>query len=201
MDIQELRRERLRGWLRDHGGHAMVARDRKLTLSMASYLSQIVGGYSIAEKAARSWEERLGMPHGYLDQFVVEEHPFTQYGQAQPMSLTPFDDPQAVTWDAIVQRQPLPRTFVCPMPDDALSPGTPCGTLLLFEVSDSPPASGVGVLVEDMHGMRHIRVYRAGIGGRWLAWARNEHYPTLNDVEHGLKIIAVARNRMLDGTL
>ncbi len=59
---QERRRVRLREWLRARGGHAEVVRARNMTGSQASFLSQVVNGYSFGSRAARSMEERLGMP-------------------------------------------------------------------------------------------------------------------------------------------
>ncbi len=201
MDIQEHRRQRLREWIADHGGHASVVREFKLTGSQASYLSQIVGGYSIAEKAARSWEDRLGMPHGNLDVLTARNHPPKQYPGAQPMSLSPFDDPPPTSWERILNMTSVPDTFSCEVPDDALAPHTPRGTPVVFVKGNEPPAPGTGVLVEDMHGQRYVRIFRPGVGGAWQAWARNENYPTLESKTHGLHILAVARNRMLDGAL
>lgn len=67
MDIQDLRRRRLAEWVTAHGGHGAVVRDRGLNTSQASFLSQVVNGYSFGERAARSMEARLGMPADYLD--------------------------------------------------------------------------------------------------------------------------------------
>lgn len=95
----------------------------------------------------------------------------------------------------------LPASFTCEMPDDALAPNTPKGTPVIFDRSDQHPAAGIGVLVQDRHGTRHIRTFRPGIGGHWVAWARNEHYLSLESEKHGLLMLAVARHRMLDGSL
>lgn len=64
---QEARRQRLREWLQTHGGHARVVAERRLTPSQASYVSQVVNGYSFAGRAARNMETRLGMPSRWLD--------------------------------------------------------------------------------------------------------------------------------------
>lgn len=68
MEIQDLRRHRLADWVASHGGHSAVVRDRSLNISQASFLSQVINGYSFGERAARSMETRLGIPPGYLDQ-------------------------------------------------------------------------------------------------------------------------------------
>lgn len=66
--IQVRRRERLKAWVGKHGGQAAIAERFKLTTSQGSYLSQVLNGYSIGERAARSWESRLKMREGYLDE-------------------------------------------------------------------------------------------------------------------------------------
>lgn len=203
MEIQDHRRERLRAWIEQEGGHAAAVRKFALTESQASYLSQVLNGYSIAEKSARSWEDRLHMPRGYLDDRDLRlESPRLLYSVAHPMSLPPSDDPPSKTWKEIMDKHlELPESFRCEMPDDALAPNTPRGTPVLFDTTDTAPRAGVGVLVEDAHGARYIRVFRPGIGGQWTAWARNENYPTLDSASNGLILLAVARHRMLDGAL
>lgn len=67
MDIQDHRRQRLAVWVASKGGHGAVVRDHKLSVSQASFLSQVINGYSFAERAARNMEQRLGMERGYLD--------------------------------------------------------------------------------------------------------------------------------------
>lgn len=64
---QETRRERLRAWIASHGGHAKVVEARRLRPSYASYVSQVVHGYSFGPRAARGMERRLGMPERFLD--------------------------------------------------------------------------------------------------------------------------------------
>lgn len=48
---QEERRERLRQWVRAAGGHATVVAKRRLTQGQASYLSQVMNGYSFGSRA------------------------------------------------------------------------------------------------------------------------------------------------------
>lgn len=66
-DLQELRRRRLALWLADSGGLAKVGRDRRLKPSYQSYLSQVVHGGSFGSRAARTCEDKLGMPSLWLD--------------------------------------------------------------------------------------------------------------------------------------
>jgi hypothetical protein len=204
VDIQELRRSRLREWVEKVGGHGAVVRRYRLTASQGSYLSQVLNGYSLAERSARRWEQRLELDAGFLDLAPTPsaQSPAPEYSVAHPLSLSTFDDPPSMSWEDLqLPATLLPVTFSVAMPDDALAPNTPRGTPVIFDRSSTPPPPGVGVLVEDAHGARHIRIYRPGVGGVWLAWARNENYPTLDSQAHRLTLLAVARHRMLDGTL
>lgn len=131
----------------------------------------------------------------------IKETPRVEYGVAHPLSHTKFDDPSSLTWEDVKVNKALPTLFTCSMPDDALAPDTPKGTVVLFAVGDAELVPGVGVIVEDGAGDRHVRIYRPRVGGDWIAWARNDNYPTLESKRHSLKVIAVARNRMMDGIL
>jgi hypothetical protein len=115
------------------------------------------------------------------------------------------DHPPLMTWEVIVSRgKELPERFRCEVPDDALwSPaegGTQRGTPVVFVRTSQPPPPGTGVLVEDRGGERYVRIYRQAVGG-WIAAARNANYLTLHSAEHGLTLLAVAENRLLDGQL
>jgi len=206
MNIQTLRRQLLSWGVTAIGVHAAVVTKFGLTPSEASYLSQVVNGYSFGEKSARNWETKLRLPAKFLDQELRAEQPRVGYMEfrpvAQPLNLSSFDDAPSVNWEAIMTTgSDLPVTFTCAVPDDALAPNTPRGTPVVFDAGNRHPPPGVGVLLEDKHGARYIRVYRAAVGGQWTAWARNPDYPSLESATHGLRILAVARHRMLDGTL
>lgn len=197
--LQEHRRKRLIDWIADRDGLAEVGRKRRLTQSQVSHISQVTNGYSFGERAARAMESRLGMPPGYLD------HEST-VPVAHDVSLVGYDHPPLLTWETIVRKkEELPERFRCELPDDALyserDGGTRSGTPVVFVRTDVRPAPGVGVLVEDQDGVRYIRVYRQGAGGAWLAAARNENYLTLDSERDGLRLLAVAENRLLDGRL
>jgi hypothetical protein len=64
---QDRRREVLRAWVLANGGHQAVVSKRRLSPSQASYLSQVVNGYSFGPRAARAMEQRLGMPARHLE--------------------------------------------------------------------------------------------------------------------------------------
>ncbi len=58
----QARREALRAFVRDNGGHARVVEKFKLTPSQASYLSQLITENSVAafgERSAINWEDRF----------------------------------------------------------------------------------------------------------------------------------------------
>lgn len=125
---------------------------------------------------------------GSLDEPVDHQHPPLQ------------------TWEWIVtKRGPLPPRFRCEVPDDALwsstEGGTPKGTPVVFVATSQPPKPGTGVIVEDRTGARYLRVYRLGLGDHWTAAVRNPNYPALDSERDGLRIVAVAEHRMLDGQL
>lgn len=92
---QETRRERLRQWVAACGGHAEVCRTRRLTKSQASYLSQIMNGYSFGPRSARGWESRLGMSQRYLE------------SGDRPEAIVPVLDDAARIVDAILRMSPL----------------------------------------------------------------------------------------------
>lgn len=56
---QENRRRRLVAWIANNGGHAEVARARKLKPSRASYMSQVANGYPMGVRAASQCSKTL----------------------------------------------------------------------------------------------------------------------------------------------
>jgi len=67
MDMHQTRRLNLFDWIEVNGGAALVASQYRLGKSAQSFLSQLKGGYTFGEKAARNMEARLHLPSGYLD--------------------------------------------------------------------------------------------------------------------------------------
>ncbi|MCA8260839.1 hypothetical protein LGM79_09955 [Burkholderia multivorans] len=68
MDIQDIRRSNLRRWADAHG----VPSKEK------SYFSQLLGGASFGERAARRLESAYGMGERYLDQPLPDVNPATK---------------------------------------------------------------------------------------------------------------------------
>lgn len=77
---QQRRRGNLVAVVHDRGGHARVVEALRLTQSQASYLSQLMNGYSFGEKSARNWEARLKLPKGSLDLPVIVGSGATTFG-------------------------------------------------------------------------------------------------------------------------
>lgn len=110
-------------------------------------------------------------------------------GVAQNLSdPQPDDEPPKHTWEFVLSAVTLPPRFRLAVPDDALAPSTPRGTVLIFEPA-APPVFGHGVLVEDAAGQRYVRKYAQGPGGRWLAVANNPAYLTI-DSASGARVLA-----------
>lgn len=88
----------------------------------------------------------------------------------------------------------VPEWFTLEMPDEALFPGTPKGTRLIFErASEGVP--GKAVLLEDRDGERHVRRFATVRGGHWIARATGEGFVDLDSDRDGLRVLAVARYR------
>lgn len=115
----------------------------------------------------------------------VEEAPHAHY--------LSDDEPTTRTWDFIVSSDNLPLRFRLAVPDDALAPSTPRGTMLIFSTT-AMPAFGHGVLVQDQAGRRYVRRYAQGTSGRWIAEAHNTAYVSIDSID-GLKILAAVIGR------
>lgn len=113
--------------------------------------------------------------------------------EAHPMIQSAFHAPSTLTWERTmtISKEDLPAQFICAVPDDALTPDTPKGTLLIFS-RDAQPRVGWGILVEDRNGVRYVRRYVQSTGNGWSAKASHRDYVSLDPVEHGLTILAVA---------
>jgi hypothetical protein len=157
----------------------------------------------VEQQVTNNWKRR-GIPRARLIDIAhalgwsVEK--LTGRQGVHSSQITSFDDPSSLSWESLKMNEALPQRFTCPLPDDALSPETPKGTVVLFEAGLAGLTPGVGVIVQDAAGERHVRIYRLAPGD-WIAWARNENYPTLEAKRDGLTILAVAVSRMMDGQL
>lgn len=66
-ELQQYRRARLKEWLAANGGAKSVRERRGYSKSLESQISQILHGYPIGNRAARTIESKLGIPAGHLD--------------------------------------------------------------------------------------------------------------------------------------
>lgn len=194
---QEIRREQLKRWLTNRGGHAKVVQDRGLTQSQASFLSQLVNGYSFGPRAARNLEHRLGMPPKWLEMppgWTPEQHspeglPPQSWLVAHEMSPPPYTDSPLITWGENMHKD-LPQKFRVAAPDDSMAPRVRVGELLEFDASLTP-RPGDGVLVRDDAGHLYFRAYREGRPGAWEAAALNPAFTPLDSQRDGLQVLAV----------
>lgn len=162
---------------------------------------------SFGEKVARSIEPDLGLPRGWLDQLHDPHDPTTnaqspkgghrvegaQMGVvlAEAISVIPFEDPPTISWERVLSTEPLPPLFKLAMPDDALAPKTPRGTLFIFSTTGEP-ADGDLVLVRAATGRPYLRLHFDGAGDDWEVRSRDAAHPPLQRDRDGLVRLAVA---------
>ena len=127
--LQEYRRKRLADWVKKRGGAKAVCEKRNLPKSVQSYISQIVGGYSIGPRAARTMEQKLGMDARFLDD--VENEKISH--------LSPMAFELAQLFDEVLPPDRQKRSLAY----NALS-------AVIMEMSASPEALGVRKSIADM---------------------------------------------------
>jgi transcriptional regulator with XRE-family HTH domain len=207
-------------YARDVSIHRLI-RDRRLALRMSE--EALASAVGVSRSAVQQWEregergttprpskrakiaEVLGVS---VEQLARAESSPLSAGKCPPaydvsrdsgvphdMRHLPFDTPPTFTWESVVSSRELPPQFCLAVPDDALAPRTPRGTVLIFETA-AKPQPGDGVPVEDRYGGRHVRRYLPGVGGNWTAGVHNDAYPELQAERDGLEILAAASGRM-----
>ena len=203
MDVYECRRLRLLELLREFSAVDLAARSGIAATTISRYKSDPAakGHKRMSEDNARKLEAAGHKPHYWLDRqhWTPTQHasagassagePLAHY-LSQPQN---DDEPITCTWEFILSAVPLPPRFRLSMPDDALAPGTPRGTTLIFSTS-AAPVFGHGVLVEAADGARHVRRYAQAPHGQWIAEARNSAYVSIAS-ETGAKVLAVVIGR------
>lgn len=127
MDPHDRRRKRLEALVGQWGGVAALA--RRLGYANGTFISQILGGKPLGEKAARSMETKLGLAPGWFD--AVEEVPaepaqvdavkiamairiIGEEAQAAQVSLTPelLSELVAFVYEAADPAAPIDRSLV-----------------------------------------------------------------------------------------
>lgn len=83
----------------------------------------------------------------------------------------------------------LSRPFELEVIDDALAPEIFKGCIAMLDPA-RPPEPAWPVLVRDRAGNHYLRDYEAGPGGQWRAVARMRGFAAMENVSHGLIIVA-----------
>lgn len=160
---------------------------------VAHFFRVPVEAFFDAKAADKAWAEYLAGQTAWTPQQPAPAG-LDMHSVAHDLSQPNSDhEPITCSWEFILSAVPLPPRFRMAAPDDAMAPLTPKGTVLIFS-TDAEPAFGHGVLVEDATGMRYLRRYAQGPGGRWIAEARNSAYLAL-DSASGLRVLAVVIGR------
>jgi len=146
---------------------------------------------ALGDELCRHIELKLELPPGWMDQQHSSDGLSIRPEDQEMSQPQPDHEPQKITWEFMLSAviADLPIRFRLPMPDDAMAPDTPRGTVLVFDRQQTP-AFGHGVLVQDAAGLRHVRRYAQGPAGRWKAEARNSAYLSLDSAD-GLQVLAV----------
>lgn len=91
----------------------------------------------------------------------------------------------------------FPKRFRVAVPDGALAPATPKGTVYSFAAPpQGEPGESVVVIVQTAGGRRYMRLYFALGDGAWEARARDAAFPSFHSGRDGLQLLAVATMRV-----
>lgn len=110
---------------------------------------------------------------------------------AHGLSLVPFQDPPTISWERVLSGELLPPLFKLAMPDDALAPRTPRGTVYIFS-TEGAPEDGDVVLVKAANGKPCMRLHFDGVGGDWEVRSRDAAHPPMQRVRDGVERLARA---------
>lgn len=132
----------------------------------------------------------LGVNAGWLATGIGPRKPPPSSAMAHPLSdLSPIV--QSVTrlkWETMTMGDMLDR-FEVLLPDDALAPDFPKGTVMRFD-SERPPKPGWPCVVKDAAGKFYARDYGVAAGAEWTATARSRGYAPLSSTADGLQFVA-----------
>jgi len=120
---------------------------------------------------------------------AVESHN-QEFHVAQPVSPYGSKVPPRMTWEELMKKTDLPTTFRVTLNDDALAPRLRSGDFVEL-TTNIEPGAGDGVLIQDAHGNRFVRIYRLRRPGVWSAAAPNEAYESMDGERDGLTVLAV----------
>jgi len=110
--------------------------------------------------------------------------------EAHRVSLPPADDLPIFNWGDVLNATDLPDRFAVRLPDDAMAPRAPAGTVIRFRKT-TEAKQGDGVLVRDGNGDMFFRRMQARTPGHWRALAGNDAYAPLDSIADKLTVVAV----------
>lgn len=127
--------------------------------------------------------------------YGIERHPPSvgtklRGTQAQVLSQQDIIVAPKLDWDSLRMHSTLPSEFYARLPDDAMAPLAPEGTVVKFR-RGTAPSPGDGVLVRDQAGGVYFREFRQGVANRWTAHPTNPAYLTLDSEADRLEVVAV----------
>lgn len=155
---------------------------KKLQADCAIGLQKLTGW------SAEWWSTGHGPKH------VARDIAVPDYGMAQSLSLPPFKTPFIKMEDLMrLDKNAIPAMFELAVPDGALEPGIPRGTLFVWSTERQPNEDRL-VIVRDKYGQDHVREYHKGHApGAWTAAASSSRFPSFDGSE--VTILAVSKYR------
>lgn len=143
---------------------------------------------SLGNDAAKKIEDAFGLGRGWFDDAAPLQGGMP-IDEAHVMSLSGFDDPPLLNWEDLLN-SPLPDRFALRLPDDAMAPRAPAGTLVRF-LRTHEARQGDGVLVRDAAGNLYFRRLQQRTPTHWRAVPGNDAFAVLDSIADGLVIVAV----------
>jgi SOS-response transcriptional repressor LexA len=211
MDMEEMRREVLRGLVKAEGGYARFVQKHRLTPSQGSYLSQLIADGAVAsfkERSASNWEERLRLRSGTLTRPDVA--PAANVESAPPGRRVPliswvqagmwaevqdnFHPGEADDWAIAFDTLPGKSAFALRVSGDSMTspyPGElsfPDGTIIIVD-PDRQADAGTFVVAKDVTTQKATFKKLTHDGGRWFLKPLNPSYPTIEIDDPGMRVI------------
>jgi transcriptional regulator with XRE-family HTH domain len=112
-----------------------------------------------------------------------------------PGGFTRIIAPTLLSWKMLMSPERLPDTFTLQLPDDAMAPEFPCGSVVLLSTVEGPPRARDAVLCKDANGNCFFREFRVRTPTLWQAAPIAEGYATLASDKDGLTVLAVCVGR------
>jgi hypothetical protein len=171
-------------------------------MSVAAFAKAMGITYQAAKKAAdgktRSLtaanNERaaklLGVSSAWLATGIGPRSPGTSPQLAHPLSDLSLivQSVTRLTWEKLTMGD-MNERFEVLLPDDALAPDFPKGTVMRFDPKREP-RPGWPCVVKDEQGKFYARDYGVAAGSEWTATARARGYAPLSSNANGLELVA-----------